>query len=812
MNYIAHVRKSDGAEQLVKDHLLEVKQLSEGWGAKIGVKHLAGLAGVLHDFGKYSSDFQEYLRYVVAHPDDYSKRGSVDHSTAGAKFLRELLASDVRMSMLVEIIGNAIISHHGGLNDYIRPNDLETPYYRRVYEKELSDFDNCRVCFFEEVMTKQDLLNYCEQAYQELMTVIQKSAAQRQSQEKLIRDLNVLTKYIFSCVIDADRTNTRLFEDQTYHQTMDTEAFFSKASIKLNQHLEKFKTGPSSQQPINVLRQSMSAQAEKFASKPSGIYQLSIPTGGGKTLASLRYGLRHAQVHQKERIIYVVPFTTIIEQNAQVIREIVGDHYLLEHHSNVIDDDFSLSEFERDFKEDDWDLKLAKDNWESPIILTTLVQYLNVFYSGGTRNVRRLHNLARATVIFDEVQAVPIKCLSLFNESVNFLKNHGKTSVILCTATQPALDYLDNYIEMDEQPEIIQDLPQVVDAFKRVQVVDKTKATFWNETDISNFAQSIMADADSLLIILNTKKAVRTVFQQLVEETHDEYNLFHLSTGMCPKHRTECLEEMQRMMNNRQKVICVSSQLIEAGVDISFDNVIRSLAGLDSIAQAAGRCNRHGMSSIREVYVINVHEKLENTTRLPEINRGASITDKILSSLRCTETNQNADIDLLQPAIMSRYFQEYFSEFNSLVDYQVKGKNFKLFSLLGENQILRNEYRKQAGLDYPLLLTASMKTLGDYFKVIDNQTTTIIVPYDEEAEQIIAELNGQPNLADLTILLKKAQQYSVNLYDQDKQELNRRGLLFPLYQGHGYYMLKSAYDTNYGVNLEGDSAFATLSL
>ncbi|MGY3750380.1 CRISPR-associated helicase Cas3' [Vagococcus acidifermentans] len=804
MKYVAHIRKKDGEPQLVKDHLLEVKALSEEAGAKIGVKYLAGLAGVLHDVGKYSDEFQDYLREAVSNPDKPPKRGSVDHSTAGGRVLLEVLNQSVVQKMIAEMVGNVIISHHGGLNDYITPVSLETPYYRRVYEKELQEFERLKQRFFDEVISREELRDYCAKAEAELAAFINKSKEQRSDAASIPRDIDLLTKFLFSCLIDADRTNTRLFEENTEKQAWHSAQFFSESLNKLNYHLSKFEQGAASQQPINILRRQMSQQALEFASRSSGIYQLSIPTGGGKTLASLRYALKHAETYQKERIIYVVPFTTIIEQNAQVIREIVGDEYLLEHHSNVIEDDFTAAEYEAGFQEDRFDLKLAKDNWDAPIILTTMVQYLNVFYSRGTRNVRRLHNLVNATVIFDEVQAVPIKCLSLFNESVNFLKNYGQTSLLLCTATQPALDYVSHGLELPKEPEIIQNLPQVVEAFKRVEIVDKTKKEPWHLDDIVTFSQQLMTAANSLLIVLNTKKAVRAVYKQLVAENKSKAAIYHLSTSMCPKHRKQQLEEMIKLMKDNQRVICVSSQLIEAGVDISFNHVIRSLAGLDSIAQAAGRCNRHGSESIREVYVINVSHALENTDKLPEIQRGAAITGKLLRSLA------SGTADLLSPNVMMRYFQEYYSTFRTDSAYYVKCLETNLFDLLGANTFLLSSLKQQKGLDYPLFLSSSMKTIGQYFKVIDNQTTSVFVPYNEEARNIIGRLNGDPELSELTQLLKQAQQYSVNLYNQEIDQLSQKSLLLPLYRGHGYYLADSAYDKTYGVNLEGSSQMGTL--
>lgn len=209
----------------------------------------------------------------------------------------------------------------------------------------------------------------------------------------------------------------------------------------------------------------MSEQCEQFAKNPSGIYTLSIPTGGGKTLASLRYALKHAQLFNKKRIIYIVPYTTIIEQNAQEVREILEDYEnVLEHHSNVIHEDIGGSD--DDYTISQKKLRLAKDNWDSPIVFSTMVQFLDTFYGYGGRNIRRLHDLSESIIIFDEVLKVPVHCISLFNQALNFLKSYCDSSIILCTATQLALDFVKHKLEINTDAEIINDIPDIIESFK----------------------------------------------------------------------------------------------------------------------------------------------------------------------------------------------------------------------------------------------------------------------------------------------------------------------------------------------------------
>ncbi len=394
--------------------------------------------------------------------------------------------------------------------------------------------------------------------------------------------------------------------------------------------LDSFQAEEEAQSPINRLRREMSNRCEQYAENPSGIYSLSIPTGGGKTLASLRYALRHALEYGKKRIVYVVPYTTIIEQNAEEVRKILSDEEnVLEHHSNVIDDADDDDENQDGTMSLQQKWKLARDNWDAPIIFTTMVQFLNAFYAKGGRNIRRLHNLSESVIIFDEVQKVPVRCVSLFNHALNFLHDFGQSSLILCTATQPALDFVEHKLEIKSNAEIIERLDDVIEAFKRVEIVDRATQEVFDTEKLADFVIDKLDEVQSVLVVLNTKTVVKKLYRRL-ESCGVPF--YHLSTSMCPAHRKHILEEVKRHLDKEEKVVCVSTQLIEAGVDISFDCVVRSLAGLDSIAQAAGRCNRHGRSVIRQVYVIDHAE--ESLTHLPEIKKGKEISRKIFIDLR----------------------------------------------------------------------------------------------------------------------------------------------------------------------------------
>ncbi|WP_144938951.1 CRISPR-associated helicase Cas3' [Paenibacillus sp. 32O-W] len=808
MGYIAHIRESDGAIQTVQTHLEEVSKLSERFGGKIGVKHLAGLAGLLHDLGKNSEAFKDYIQEAVANPNHPPQRGSVDHSTAGGKLIYQQFHAGARSALeqlTAEWISMCILSHHGGLRDFISP-DLSSPYLERVKQKEIPEFEHAIATFFQQQMGPAELESYFNQAVREAETIIK----YRQQHKLKPITFSFIQKYIFSCLIDADRTNTRTFEEneEQAERSLDSASFFRECYTALMETIVSFREGKDSEHPIHRLRSEMSDQCEQFASKPSGIYTLSIPTGGGKTLASLRYALKHAIEYGKDRIIYIVPYTTIIEQNAEQIRKILkNDLNIIEHHSNVIEEHEDGSGDEAyDLKKKK--LKLAKDNWESQIIFTTMVQFLNVFYSRGTRNVRRLHNLANSVLIFDEVQSVPVKCISLFNEALNFLSSFGRSSIVLCTATQPALDYVENKLKIPTNSEMVQDLKRVSESFKRVNIVDKTTTEGYNASELKKFILTEMEKVDSLLVILNTKTAVRKLYEELndkAERKQHSYKLFHLSTSMCPAHRKKVLENVKRQLEtDGQRVICISTQLIEAGVDISFQCVMRSLAGLDSIAQAAGRCNRHGKDKIRNVYVIKSSD--EELSKLKEIRIGAEKTARILEEFaRRPEVFGN---DLLSPEAMKKYFEYYYHDIEGELDYWIPNIRQNAFDLLDLNKDYSSGLQRKSGMNVRLVSKQSFATVEKYFQVIDQPTTSVLVPYNDEAKEIIADLNGELDSGQLTSLLRRAQQYVINLYTHELKQLDQAQNIDVLLHGNVYALKEVAYTDEMGLDLKGEGVWS----
>ncbi|GIP35461.1 CRISPR-associated helicase Cas3' [Paenibacillus sp. J2TS4] len=804
LTFAAHIRETDFAVQMVGEHSDETAVLAKEFGRKLQVENMAELSGFLHDMGKWMCEFSSYLHKVVINKDKLSPY--IDHSTAGARYLyenyyihdtgKQLSIAQWAQNLVVEVVGMGILSHHSGLQDFIG-EDGSSDFIRRVREKELPYYEEV-VHNFEQVHENVvRVKRLVRKSTQEMELILGKllELHRKFQHYPLLLSLSFVMKTVFSCLIDADRTNTRRFEENDRSPLQaDAQPFFQQSYRHLMEQVVKWETG-GSESDIDQLRSRMSAQCDDWAARPAGIYTLSIPTGGGKTFASLRYALKHALQEQKDRIIYVVPYTTILEQNADAVRKIIRNQTrVLEHHGNVIDDKLLDHDFDYYGQSLHKQLQLARDNWDYPIVFTTMVQFLDAFYAKGTRKARRLHNLMNSVIIFDEVQAVPFQHYHLFNEAVNFLHYIGGSSILLCTATQPAVADMRYPLYLSTDQEMVAELNQVIDAFERVKFrLEDHALAGLDQGPLADYVQQLYEQHLSLLVILNTKKSVQQLFEAMTEKgaTH----VYHLSTLMCPAHRTIILDKVKKRLESGEPVLCISTQLIEAGVDISFQAVLRAVAGLDSIAQAAGRCNRHGEKELGYVYLVHVSD--EHLTRLPEIKHGKAVTmDYILNDPIYRDR-------LLHPDSIRRYYQYYYHQLHQLNRMTHPKLQRELIELIDENKLFK-EYQKT-------ILPSMYKTLEAHFQAIDSPTTTVLVPYGR-GKEIIVQLNEE--IRDLPLfnsLIKEAQQYSINVFSQTLRELSQAGLIHALYGKSIYYLDEQAYDNEYGLAIDGGGSAALYS-
>ena len=631
---------------------------------------------------------------------------------------------------------------------------------------------------------------------------------QRSAGSKTIRffALSLLTRFLFSCLLDADRLNTADFEkvNNARLRTTGHVPDWPALAAKLEEHLATL----DEDSPINLLRRQISDECHAAASRVGHLFTLSVPTGGGKTLASLRFALHRAAQNvdnRIERIIYVLPYTSIIDQNAKEVRGILGPDNVLEHHSNLTSEN------------DTWRNHVLSENWDAPVVFTTSVQVLNALFAENTRSARRMHQLANAILIFDEIQTIPIKTIHSFNNAIRFLTDQANTTVLLCTATMPLLDQVDptlGALPITKDCEIINDKTALFKKLKRAEIIDKRRAEPWTHVEIAEFALECADLHLSTLVVCNTKNAAHSLFQ-LLREVPGGPTIVHLSTNMCPAHRRKTIDQLRAALHpdSAQSIICVSTQLIEAGVDLDFGCVIRSLAGLDSIVQAAGRCNRHGKRAVGYVYIMNFAEETLGKA-LAEIADAQRVTQRVLSDLHDDPVSLGGD--LLSEAAMNRFYEYHFFQRAREMIYPLeagKGKppiatKTSILSLLSENQPAVGEAeRENATKALALPLQQAFSTAAQAFRVIDAPTSGIIVPY-KEGIQIIADLsaafaNEDHPLSDQVRLLKRAQQYTVNAFPHVIKKLAERGAIREIQSGSGIFHLDERhYHGDLGVTLE----------
>ncbi|NJM37586.1 MAG: hypothetical protein HC845_06850 [Akkermansiaceae bacterium] len=423
-----------------------------------------------------------------------------------------------------------------------------------------------------------------------------------------------------------------------------------------------------------------------------------------------------------------------------------------------------------------------------------------------------MHNLANAVLIFDEPQALPIKVTHLFNQSVNFLREQCGATIVLCTATQPLLDKV---CEKKGALKTNFDTAQIISnahahfiGLKRVQVIDQSRIGGYSCMEVAGIVKEALENKKRLLVVVNTKAVARRVFEELTKSKSAATEIYHLSTSMCAAHRQDILSKIRESLRKKKEVVCISTQLIEAGVDISFECVFRSLAGIDSIAQAAGRCNRNGeMDQFGEVVILNCNE--EKLASLPEITIAQEKTERILREYHANPTR--FDNDIIGLKAIDRYYQLYFYDRSGDMDYPIEGDS--LLSQLSTNAIAVSEYQRINNASPPIFMRQSFASAGSRFEVIDAPTEGIITPYNDEAHQLIGSLCSKQRVPAATrALLKQAQRYSVNIFSSDKAKLIGLNAIIETYPESGIYYLKDRFYTEtYGVTMDESGSLAFLS-
>ncbi len=799
---LAHIRGKDKEEQPLTNHLQTVSKLAGEFAGKIGLIETGEALGLLHDLGKASDEFQRYLLsgegIITPDSDQYidpiAMRGKIDHSTAGAQVIYEnLWEKGQQEKVAAQVLALCIASHHSGLIDCLTPDGKDN-FQKRMGKEDAKTHRTEATGNLKEIQDETARL-LSDKVPEQISSVLQKLQEKGVDSKDTYRfKIGLLIRFLLSCLIDADRLDTADFElpHNTYLRNYGQYHPWQTLIQRLDKKISEFESKEMKNE-VDELRNQVSQACLVASAKPKGIYQLTVPTGGGKTFSSLRFALHHADEHNMDRILYVIPYTSIIDQNADEVRKILedrdkGGNYLdrvvLEHHSNLTPDEETKRQ------------SLLSENWDAPVVFTTQVQFLEALFGSGTRSVRRMHQMANSVIIFDEIQTIPIRCVYMFNLAIRFLVNNCKATVVLCTATQPLLDKIEpSQFALPIKPEnkIIVNEKNLYQELRRVEVFDRRTPDGWQDDEVAELASQQLQEKGSVLIVVNTKSSARSLYQAIAEKQSTA--VYHLSTNMCPAHRLIVLDEIKDKLQRNEPVICVSTQLIEAGVDIDFGAVIRYLAGLDSIAQAAGRCNRHGHRHLKgNVFIVNPAE--ENIDKLKSIKEGKNVSKRILQEYLTSPDRYEHDLIGLEA--MHQFYEYYFYRRKDVMGYPIgknslAGREDQLFRLLSGNPLSVNAYQRINGTPSPNPFNQSFRTAAKSFQVIDSHTRGVIVPYTDTGKEIINELCAAFEIEKMFKTIRKAQRYSVNMYSHDFEKMTRIQAVREVQKGSGIYYLSEQY-------------------
>lgn len=709
MDYIAHLRsETDKKEQPLYEHIKNVAELSKKFSECLILSDYAEIIGMLHDIGKYSNRFQQRI--------NGNDKIKVDHSTCGAQ-------EAFKMKLLMAAF--CIAGHHGGIpNIGVRTDSENDPTLTGRLKRNTEDYS----AWINEV----DRSKF-------------KPIAEPFTKNRI--PYTFILRFLFSCLVDADYLDTENFmsngavlrdsgEDLTYLLNL------------LNKHIEKWQN-PSGK--LNILRTQMLNECIDVGKNCNEkLFTLTVPTGGGKTISSMAFALNYAVKHSKKRIIYVIPYTSIIEQNAEVFRKIFGMNNVLENHSNV---DFDSLDNETKIQ-----MMLAAENWNSPIVVTTAVQFFESMFSNKPSKCRKIHNIADSVVIFDEAQMLPLDYLLPCATAIRQLAENYNSAVVLCTATQPNFQSILNLTEKNNKlqlTEICKSAEKMADDFRRVN--------FKYEGKLEDDEIALeLKQCKQVLCIVNKKAHAQKIYSMLGESDEN----FHLSTYMYPAHRQQVLDEIRKRLDENKPCRVVSTSLVEAGVDIDFPTVYRAISGIDSILQAGGRCNRENKRNSAEsvVHIFN--------------------TDEVLSY---QQTNTDAAMAVIKKYGDKIYLPEAIKMyFDDLYYYRDIDKTHKVFD---KKDIING------------LINLEFETVSQRFKMIENDTKALYICTDENKEEINQLRNGNYTKE----LFRSLQKYVVNLYEKDFNKLNEVCAIE--YVDNSFYILadNKYYSSKSGITFPDDN-------
>ena len=711
--------------QTLQSHSVNVGEMAAEFARVFGAQEIACQTGKLHDLGKYSKPFDRRLHGGP----------SVDHATAGAKIAVERWGN-----VIGKLIAFCIAGHHAGLANGNGEGDNRRTLKQRLALK-----------FGEDIPTLDNLWQQEIKLPQNLSAPPLKADAHHP-----FFSYAFFTRILYSCLVDADYLDTEAFYLKLENKASERGGYPDLNALQhnFNQFINDFRRriaqAPAQTEAekrnaaLNRLRSEILDHAVEQAAQPQGLFTLTVPTGGGKTFTSMAFALEHAKWHDMRRVIYVIPFTSIIEQNAAEFRKAfgeLGEQAVLEHHS-TFDDGKLQNEVTKD------KLRLASENWDAPIVVTTAVQFFESLFADRSSRCRKLHNIAGSVIILDEAQMLPLNLLLPIMQAIKELAQNYRCSVVMCTATQPVVQAENGFYRGFENVREIAPKPTALfDKLRRTTVQH-----IGTQTDADLLAK--LGEYPQMLIIVNNRRHARSLYDQA---KHLE-GTFHLTTLMCAKHRSQKLDEIRGRLKKGKPCRVIATSLIEAGVDVDFPLVMRAEAGLDSVAQAAGRCNREGKRPSENSFVW-IFAPEEQWKAPPELAAQAAV-------MRLTADSFSDD--LLSTQAVAAYFAEL---------YQLKG------SELDNKKILKMHNDTGQSLDFPF------QTIADKFRMIESHMQPLIIPFDVDAENLISSLHHADHIGGL---LRKLQPYTVQIPEKALAALYKAGRIEPINEknfGKQFYTL-----------------------
>jgi CRISPR-associated endonuclease/helicase Cas3 len=777
MQPAAHIRLLDGRVEVhaLEEHLREVARLARHFATRFGAESWAELAGLWHDLGKYRAGFQDYIRREND-PDAHIEQriGGKDktHSTAGAVHAIETFkrTHGERGALAARVLAYLIASHHAGLYDWQSAAGEKSDLCDRLFTASGEYAADAKREYDEGLAAAEERVLVPGRDFDPIAAFAALPG---------LRDnplgFSLAVRVLFSCLVDADFLDTERF--------LQPERFAARAHVPTVAELcgafdaftvqrnARLAAAGLAGTKVNRIRAEVLSKCRSNAALPPGFFSLEVPTGGGKTLSSLAFALAHARAHGKRRIVYAIPYTSIIEQTADVFREVfgpLGEAAVIEHHSQA----------ESDPKDESAASRLACENWDAPLVVTTNVQLFESLFAARTSRCRKLHNLVDSVIVLDEAQQLPPQFLQPVLDTLNLLVAHYGVTVVLCTATQPVLestDYFDPSRNLRGLPKAIPIIDDADGLFARLKRVNVKLPRDWNERQPLSALADELAKHDCVLAIVDRKRDARELHALLPE------GAIHLSGSMCGAHRADRIKEIKRRLSDRRQgtdvrpLRVVSTQLVEAGVDLDFPVVYRALAGLDSIAQAAGRCNREGLLERGEVVVF-----------LPPQEPPAGALRKAADAARSVLHDRPAEP--LSPALFRRYFRALYA--NCALDQH------------GIVDLLRASSRD---------LAVKFRTAANAFRFIEDDTVPVIVRYRgaDDTDDTVDRLLGWLNRDGPSRWLARAlQRYTVALRRAVALRLAAQGAIAPAAKMPGAYVQQSdlLYDDRFGLD-EHDHPF-----